>query len=82
MIIKNTTRGTIVVSVDGRQLTVGSEALLPGFGSPDFVIFSKSIEKWDDEPKGSVTIDERVRLEILESLKHTLAARKLTCEIE
>jgi hypothetical protein len=81
LLIKNTTRGSIVVSVDGRRLTVGCEALLPGYGSPDFVIFSNSVTEWAEGPKESAMIDENVRLEIFKALKSALAARQLTCEI-
>lgn len=75
-------RGSINVEVDGRLLTIQCEAYLPGGRTPNVVIYSNSISKWDHDPEGSTTIDEETRLEILENLKGALAAKGTTYEVE
>ena len=42
------TRSTLRIEVDGRPVTLQGEALLPGYGSPDFVIFQQMTERWED----------------------------------
>jgi hypothetical protein len=42
------TRSSLRIVVNGRTVTVGGEAYLRGFGSPDFVVYKNSIKLWDD----------------------------------
>jgi hypothetical protein len=80
-LIKHISRGSIVVEVGDREVTVQSEAYIPGYGSPDYVIASNSIEKWDpphqDEPFTSQDKDN-----VLSTLQADLLARHSTFEIE
>lgn len=79
--IKHISRGSIIIEVEGREVTVQSEALLPGYGSPNFVIDSNSIKKWDpphqDEPFTSQDRDK-----VLSTLQADLVARNYTFDIE
>jgi len=42
------TRSSLRIKVDGRSVTVEGEAYLPGYGSPDFVLYRESMLCWDD----------------------------------
>ncbi len=50
-------RSYVRAEVDGRPVTIGGEAYLPGFGSPDFVIYKASVQRWDPPGTGEL-IDE------------------------
>lgn len=41
-------RSTLKLEVNGRPVTLQGEAFLPGYGSPDFVIYRKMTERWED----------------------------------
>ncbi len=81
MEILNITRSHIQMQIGDRTVTVHGEAYLPGYGSPDFVVYSDSIRKWD-APNDHVAIDEMTKREILELLKSQMQKRKMTIEIE
>jgi hypothetical protein len=69
-------RSYLRLELDERSATVRAEALLPGYGSPDFQVFRKQVE-WDDsEPVGD---DERDL--ILETLLASAEERGLRVEI-
>jgi len=40
-------RGHLRIKKGVKSVTVYGEALLRGYGSPDFVVYQNSIEKWD-----------------------------------
>ena len=72
------TRSTLNLTVQERTITVQGEAHLPGHGSPDFVVFSNTIEEWDDGSE--VTADEK--LEVLQQIEAEARSRGLYIEIE
>lgn len=74
------TRGHIRITFEGRMVTIQGEALLPGHGSPDFLIYANSIRNFD-APDGSA-IDLATRARILERLGDELRARGTTFEID
>jgi len=74
------TRGHIKLKYKDRIITILGEALLPGYGSPDFVVYSNSITHWDDDP--STPIDHDQKENILELLKKEANERNLSIEIE
>lgn len=72
------TRSTLQLTVDGRSVTVGGEAYVPGHGSPDFVVYSNTIKKWDD----GAPIDDLDRKRILAEIVQGALDQELTIEIE
>lgn len=75
------TRGHLRVKNGAKSVTVYGEALLRGYGSPDFVLYQNSIEKWDPpNDKKNVTLAEKERL--LQFLKKEFSRRKMSLEIE
>ncbi len=79
--ITEITRSHIRIRVGDRTVTIQGEAYLPGYGSPDFVIYENSIRHWDP-PNENIEIDEITRKEILELLGKGLEKKKLTFEVE
>lgn len=47
MELREIARGHLRVKVGAKSATVYGEAFLRGYGSPDFVLYQNSIEKWD-----------------------------------
>lgn len=74
------TRGHIKMTFEGRTVTLEGEALLPGYGSPDFVVYADRIVRFDPPDDGP--IDEVTRERILRQLGEELRARGTTFEID
>lgn len=75
------TRGHLWVKVGGKSITIYGEAFLRGYGSPDFVLYQNSIDKWDapnDEENFSYIDKEH----IIQFLKEEFSHRKMRLEIE
>ncbi len=70
------TRSSLWIAVGGRGVTAQGEALLPGHGGPDFVLYTNTIEDWDD---GS-PIDAEDKKKILAQVMWE--ARQLGIDIE
>jgi hypothetical protein len=79
--IKKMTPSKIHVDLVGRCVTVEGEALLPGHGSPDFVIYPDSIVGWDVPHDSDDFTAEDKRL-VIEELKKDLNERGITYLIE
>jgi hypothetical protein len=75
------TRGHIRLQVGDKVVTVQGEGYAREYGSPDFVIFKNSIQRWDP-PFVGLEIDERTREQILDALKTEMSKKKITIEIE
>lgn len=74
-------RGHLRVKDGAKSVTVYGEALLRGYGSPDFVLYQNSIESWDaPDNKENVTSEEKERL--INFLKEEFSKRKMFLEIE
>lgn len=74
------TRSTIVLDVNGKQITLKGEAFLPGYGSPDFLISKNSFLRWDNVPNGDLSTSDREL--ILETLDSDFKSKGLVYEIE
>ena len=75
------TRGHLWVKVEGKSITIYGEAFLRGYGSPDFVLYQNSIEKWNaPDDKENLTIIEKEQL--IQFLKEEFSRRKMLLEIE
>ena len=74
-------RGHLRVRDGAKCVTVFGEAFLRGYGSPDFVLYQNSIEKWDaPNDRENVTSAEKERL--VQFLKEEFTRRKMFLEIE
>ncbi len=75
------TRSRIEFEFEGKTISVGCEAYLPGYGSPDFVIYSNSIKNWEP-PHEKEAISDEERMIILEALQAELKQKNISFEIE
>ena len=75
------THGHLRVKIGGKSITIYGEAFLRGYGSPDFVLYQNSIEKWDaPDDKENLTLIEKKQL--FQFLKEEFSRRKMLLEIE
>ncbi|MBB6135207.1 hypothetical protein HD842_003365 [Massilia aurea] len=75
------THGHLRVKIGGKSITIYGEAFLRGYGSPDFVLYQNSIEKWDTpDDKENLTLIEKKQL--FQFLKEEFSRRKMLLEIE
>lgn len=74
-------RGYIVYRYREKTVTIEGEAYLPGYGSPDFVVYSELIQNWDPLDD-QVRIDDDTKKEILLDLEKEMKGREMTVEIE
>jgi hypothetical protein len=75
------THGHLRVKIGGKSITIYGEAFLRGYGSPDFVLYQNSIEKWDaPDDKENLTLIEKKQL--VQFLKEEFSRRKMCVEIE
>jgi hypothetical protein len=75
------THGHLRVKIGGKSITIYGEAFLRGYGSPDFVLYQNSIEKWDvPDNKENLTLIEKKQL--FQFLKEEFSRRKMCLEIE
>ena len=75
------TRGHLRVKIGARSVTVYGEALLRGYGSPDFVLYQNSIEKWD-RPNDQEYVTSTETEQLIQFLKEEFSRRKMFLEIE
>jgi hypothetical protein len=64
-----------------KSVTVYGEALLRGYGSPDFVLYQNSIEKWD-APNDQDDVTPVEKEQLIQFLKEELSRREMSLEIE
>ncbi|MBA4053350.1 MAG: hypothetical protein C0490_01425 [Marivirga sp.] len=75
------THGHLRVKIGGKSITIYGEAFLRGYGSPDFVLYQNSIEKWDaPDDKENLPLIEKKQL--VQFLKEEFSRRKMCLEIE
>lgn len=75
------TRGHLWVKVGGKSITIYGEAFLRRYGSPDFVFYQNSIEKWDvPDNKENLTLIEKKQL--IQFLKEEFSRRRMVLKIE
>ncbi len=75
------TPSRIIAEYDGKPVTILVEALLPGYGSPNFVIFSNSIARWDP-PWEHVEFTDDDKQRVMNGLREDLSEKKITFEFE
>jgi len=75
------TRGHLRIIDGARSVTVYGEALLREHGSPDFVLYQNSIEKWD-APNDKVDLTSTEKKQLIQFLKEEFSRRKIFLEIE
>lgn len=74
-------RGHLRVRDGARSVTICGEAFVRGYGSPDFVLYQNSIEKWDaPHDQEIVTTAEKERL--IQFLNVEFPKRKMSLAIE
>jgi len=75
------THGHLRVKIGGKSITIYGEAFLRGCGSPDFVLYQNSIEKWDvPDDKENLTLIQKKQL--IQFLKEEFLRRKMILKIE
>jgi hypothetical protein len=74
-------RGHLRVKDGPKSVTVYGEALLRGHGSPDFVLYQNSIEKWD-APNDQEDVTPAEKEQLIQFLKEEFPRRKMFLEIE
>jgi len=74
-------RGYLRVKDGTKSVTVYGEALLRGHGSPDFVLYQNSIEKWD-APNDQENVTPTEKEQLVQFLKEEFSRRKMFLEIE
>ena len=79
--IKRITPSKIVAEYDGKQITIYGEALLPGFGSSNYIIYKNSIDGWDP-PNDETPFSEEDKQLIIVGLTEDLNDRSITFEFE
>lgn len=79
--IRSVARGHVVFEFGGKTATIPGEALLPGHGSPDFVIYGDLFTSWDP-PDDGVQISAKERELVLEALEREMRNEGYRVEIE
>jgi len=74
------TRSHVKLRIGDRTVTIEGEAYMPGYGSPDFVVYMNTLQRWDPPDGESIREDERTR--ILEVMRRGFAERNLSYEVE
>jgi hypothetical protein len=79
--IVNITRGHIDIEIEGKKARIYGEAYLPGHGSPDFVLYSNSFERWDP-PHDAESLDGEKRRSVIDRAVEEMRASGMTVEVE
>lgn len=66
----------VVILLDGKNYRIEGEALLRGYGSPDFVLYRNSVSGL------TMPLDEALRERVLSATKSVLDEMGITSEIE
>lgn len=80
IMIKEISRGHILMETEERVVRILSKAFLPGHRSPDFLVYENSINEWFDPEKK--TISPKSKKKIIKQLLKDANNRKLFIEIE
>lgn len=81
MRIVDIARGHLILEAESKTVKIYGEALLRGCGSPDFVVYSNTIERWDF-PNEREKFSDEYKFEIIEFLTAEFLRRNMTVEIE
>lgn len=81
LMIKSMTPGKIIVEVGYRTATIQGEALVPGIGTSDYVVYVDTLVFWDS-PYQDERISSSQKNEIINGVKADLATRNTRFEID
>jgi hypothetical protein len=73
-------RGHLRMKNGAKYVTVYGEALSRGYGSPDFLLYQNSIEKWD-APNDQEDVTPVEKAQLIQFLKEEFSRRKMFLEI-
>jgi hypothetical protein len=80
--IISVTRAQIVFGFDGKIGVVEGEAYLRGHGTPDFIVYANTLQKWNP-PHEAELLDDDMRRRTLDALVAAMSSeRKMTVEVE
>jgi hypothetical protein len=80
--IIDSTPSHIQARIGDRTVIIGCEAILPGCGPPDFVLYRDTVNRWDP-PHETELLDEIAKDEVIERVKFAMETNmKWTVEIE
>lgn len=74
-------RGHVRVKDGVKSVTIYGEALLREHGSPDFVLYKNSINKWDT-PNNQQGLTPVEKQQVIHFLKEEFSRRKISLEIK
>ena len=74
-------RGHVRVKDGAKSVTIYGEAMLRGYGSPDFVLYQNSVIKWDS-PNDQEEITPNQKKKLIHFLIKEFSRRKMSLEIE
>ena len=74
-------RGHVVLKDDHKTTTIYREAFIRGHGSPDFIVYSNTILRWDF-PNDDCEISSQEKSEIIKFLRNEFIRRNMIVEIE
>ena len=75
------TRGHVILKDHSKTITIYGEAYIRGHGSPDFVVYSNTILRWDFT-NDDAEISVQQKDEIIKFLRKEFARRNMLVEIE
>jgi hypothetical protein len=75
------TRGHMVLKDNHKTTIIYGEAFIRGHGSPDFIVFSNTILRWDF-PNDDCEISSQEKSEIIKFLRDEFIRRNMTVEID
>jgi hypothetical protein len=78
--IKEITRSQIRLQLGDKTVTIEGEGYARGYGSPDFVVYKNSIQRWDPPFDGQL-IDEHTKDEIIATVTSEMLMKGMTIEI-
>jgi hypothetical protein len=74
-------RGHVVLKDDHKTAIIYGEAFIRGHGSPDFIVYSNTILRWDF-PNDDCEISSQEKSEIIRFLRDEFIWRNMIVEIE
>ena len=74
-------RGHVRVKNGPKSVTVYGEALVRGYGSPDFILFQNSVQKWDP-PNDAEQLTPAEKEQLIQFIKNEFSRRNFLLEVE
>jgi hypothetical protein len=80
-LVTEITRSHVRLQLADKTITIEGEGFARGYGSPDYVVYENSIQRWDPPFEG-LLIDDKTKAEILVELKTEMSRRGMVIEVE